>query len=596
MSKAIKNRFFLAAGAVIALASSLFQGQAARPSAYRESVADREKADYIFLEAARYKALDSLDAYYDMIGHALRLNPSDPYLGMEYGMFKTILSIDGKDSVGVEEGLELMKRYLRQNPADNISGATLVRLASRANHDEDALEALRLLYDNGEDPTYLGSSYAKALAYTSDEDSIRKAIGIIDRLESLEGKTVESALSKMQFNLLLGDTAAIFDEASALLKSSPSSIETLTFLGNVNMQFNRPDSALYYFNKAVETDPTNGYAYYSRAEYYNALGDSAAYDREVFQAMRLPDLDFDPKLAILREYVSKLYTDSTQRTRIDALFASMVDQYPHEKELRKIYGSYLWIVNDFEGAAEQYRRQLDLDPDDMSAWGALGQMYYNMNDYDDARKTVDDAIRYFPEEKTFYLFASSIAGMQKEYDAALKYLGRVREITDSADHVALSDIFGAIGDIYYQQKNIDSVRHYYEMALELNPDNSVLLNNMAYYLACEDLDLDKALDYVNRSLLIETKRDGENGLNTLDTYAWVLFKKKDYAKAMEVIDQVLEMSEDQDNADMLEHAGDIYFMNGDPDQALIFWKQALELDPENELLGRKVKHKTFFFK
>ena len=37
-------------------------------------------------------------------------------------------------------------------------------------------------------------------------------------------------------------------------------------------------------------------------------------------------------------------------------------------------------------------------------------------------------------------------------------------------------------------------------------------------------------------------------------------------------------------------------MNGEPDEALEFWKQALEENPDNELLRRKVKNKTFFFK
>ena len=82
---------------------------------------------------------------------------------------------------------------------------------------------------------------------------------------------------------------------------------------------------------------------------------------------------------------------------------------------------------------------------------------------------------------------------------------------------------------------------------------------------------------------------------SMDTYAWVLFKRKDYAKAREIIDKTLELSEEE-SPELLEHAGDIYFMDGEPDQALEFWKSALKLDPDNELLGRKVKHKTYFFK
>lgn len=105
----------------------------------------------------------------------------------------------------------------------------------------------------------------------------------------------------------------------------------------------------------------------------------------------------------------------------------------------------------------------------------------------------------------------------------------------------------------------------------------------------------KACDYAERALGIEEATDGTQSATTLDTYAWVLFKLKDYAKARETIDQALEADDDGGNGEILEHAGDIYFMTGNPADALEFWKQALELDPDNELLQRKVKHKTFFF-
>ena len=80
-----------------------------------------------------------------------------------------------------------------------------------------------------------------------------------------------------------------------------------------------------------------------------------------------------------------------------------------------------------------------------------------------------------------------------------------------------------------------------------------------------------------------------------DTYAWVLFKKKEYPEAKAAIDRAIELTDDP-SSDIFEHAGDIYFMNGDPDGAVKFWEKALKLDPDNDLLKRKVRHKTYFYK
>ena len=36
-------------------------------------------------------------------------------------------------------------------------------------------------------------------------------------------------------------------------------------------------------------------------------------------------------------------------------------------------------------------------------------------------------------------------------------------------------------------------------------------------------------------------------------------------------------------------------MNGDPEGALREWKKAVELNPDSEILKRKVKNKTYFY-
>ena len=116
------------------------------------------------------------------------------------------------------------------------------------------------------------------------------------------------------------------------------------------------------------------------------------------------------------------------------------------------------------------------------------------------------------------------------------------------------------------------------------------MNNCAYYLACEGKDLDKALSMIETAIAAEPEND-----TALDTYAWVLFKRKDYAKAREIIDRTLSLM-NEPGEEVLEHAGDIYFMDGEPDKALEFWKRALKLNPDNALLAKKVRHKTYFFK
>ena len=53
------------------------------------------------------------------------------------------------------------------------------------------------------------------------------------------------------------------------------------------------------------------------------------------------------------------------------------------------------------------------------------------------------------------------------------------------------------------------------------------------------------------------------------------------------------MYEDQQNAVIIEHAGDIYALNKDITRALSFWQDASEKLPDNTLLARKIKLKKY---
>ena len=126
------------------------------------------------------------------------------------------------------------------------------------------------------------------------------------------------------------------------------------------------------------------------------------------------------------------------------------------------------------------------------------------------------------------------------------------------------------------------------------------LNNYAYNLACMGGDLNKAEQMSYRAILAEPENP-----SYLDTYAWILFCKANYKEALLYMEKTIEAEKKQAQeqgkelelgATINEHYGDILFMNGRPDEALEQWKQALEKDPDNKLLQRKVEHKTYFFK
>ena len=361
------------------------------------------------------------------------------------------------------------------------------------------------------------------------------------------------------------------------------------FAGDIYAMFSEPDSALHYYNRACEIDPTFGLAYYSRANYYKSIDDSVGYDREVFQALKQESLELDTKLELLTGYIRALYEDPAQQPRIQELFATLIEQHPHEVAIHDLYCSYLIAISDYAGAAEQMSYALDVDPSVEDRWRTLMSLYIQERDFPAAAKAGETALKYHPGSPMINLVLGSVFSQMKDYDRALATLDRALELTDSTDMEELSSVYSTIGDVNYAKGDTDAAFEYYNKAIEANPANMLALNNCAYYLAVEGKDLDRA-----ERMSAMTLKDQPDNSTSLDTYAWIMFKKKDYAQAMAYIDKALENS-DEPSAELFQHAGDIYFMNAEPAAALDFWQKALELEPDNELLQRKVKHKTYFY-
>lgn len=549
---------------------------------------DIRKADYFYLEALRVKSQGQPDAAFDLLMRARELNPADEEIGEELSGY--LLSISGGDSTVVNEAVQLMKNYYEKNPGDFFSSLKYAILNEQLLNRDEALrvwEDLHTRYPAKDEVTF---HYAQVLSQGGDESDRNHAVAIYDSIEALTGKNMQLSTKKIQIFYNSNDTAKVIQEVDDLRNSADENVENLVFSGDVYTMFGRNDEAKSFYDRACEIDSTSGLAYYSRAMFYKSLGDSVAYDTEVFQALKQNNLNVDTKLVILRSYIQEMYNDSIEQPRIRELFDVLVDQHPHEHDLHDMYARYLIFSKDYAQAATQTELTLDLDPADEEGWEMLTSLYLQIDNLDKAEESVMRSLRYYPDDARQYVVLGSINSQRKKYDEAAMNYEKGLELADSSDVALLSSIYGAIGDNLYAQEMADSAFTYYKKAILYNPENYLALNNCAYYLACEGKDLDEALKMIERVMAVETDNP-----TSMDTYAWVLFKRKDYEKAREVIDKTLELSDD-DSADLLEHAGDIYFMNGDPDQAVEFWKKALKLDPKNEMLGRKVKHKTYFYK
>jgi tetratricopeptide (TPR) repeat protein len=247
------------------------------------------------------------------------------------------------------------------------------------------------------------------------------------------------------------------------------------------------------------------------------------------------------------------------------------------------------VTGDLRSAAEQQEYAVDADLSNTGRWRSIMSLYGQLNDIPTAISTGKRALEFIPDDPVVNLLMGANYQMTEDYDQALGYFRKALTLTDENDNSARSQIVASIGDIYYAREMPDSAFVYYKEAVSLDPENLLALNNFAYYLAENEQDLDMA----ERYSAICVRANSEND-TAIDTYAWIFYKKKDYVKAKEWIDRALELEAENPQADVLNHAGDIYFMNREVAKAVEFWEQALKLDPDNKTLKKKIRQRSPF--
>lgn len=547
----------------------------------------QRKADYIFMEALAKNAINKDDAYFELMRGAYELDTTETSIGQNLGYYMMVLGRN--DSIYSKQGYEMMRRHFEKHPEDYYGSIFFGMLNTALGNTDETIHIWSIVDSLNPTKPDVAVKLVEALQEKRDTASLRRSLGILERIERAEGKDIGLTSHKIRAMLALKDTTAVLSEINSLLKSSPRSAQYQLYAGDIFMALNRPETAIEYYDRACASDSTNGFAYYKRAQFYLSQGDSIAYDQEISHAILKEDLEIEIKNEMLRDYVGRIYGDSLKRPQIKNLFETLLTQHPHEAGFRDLYSSYLVVSGDLKGAVEQQEYAVDADLANANRWHSIMGLYGQMNESSQAIEAGKRALEFLPDDQIINLLMGANYQQLQDYDSAMSYFRKSLSLVEQEDVKTRSQIEASIGDIFYAQEMADSAFVYYKNAIDIDPDNLLALNNFAYYLAENEQDLDMA----ERYSAICVRANPEND-TAIDTYAWIFYKKKEYVKAKEWIDKAINLELDNPQSEVLDHAGDIYFMNREVNKAVDFWEKALKLNPDNKILKKKIRQRSPF--
>ena len=554
-----------------------------------DEAAAKRKANYIYLEAAIQKATEKSSIYQDLISYTYRLDPSNLEVGHEKGILDMVTAFDSSQ---VEKGYKLMEKYFNSNPqsleANFLFGSATEKLRSP----DETIKVWETIHSRFPNETDAKIQYAVALSM-GDSAQMRKAIEQYNEVEKITGITQPLSKHKAIIYSKLNDTINIIAETDKLLQSDPQNASNINLIGNIYLVLlNDSVKALDYFDKAFSIDPTSAEVITSRLAYFIDQDDGTPLFNELAHVVDNEDVDFNLKTKIIGQFYSKAISDndSTAIPLFEILYSQLPITHPNEPNAYLAYAAYFVSQKDYKNAAIQLHEGLEIDPDNAELMYQLINACAFSNNKSVVDYAVNMATQKYPDNTSLNFISGVAYSVVNEPDSAIKYLRLVVDSPDSPNPSLTASAYTSLGDTYASIEQYDSAYYYYEKAIELTPDNINTINNYAYFLAINKSDLDKA-EAMSRYVI---ENEPENA-TYIDTYAWIKFLQIDYIAAHYWIDKALAAG-GYNTSEILHHAGDIYFMCGNLEEAIRFWNAALELEPENELLKKKIKHQTFFYK
>ena len=539
----------------------------------------QRKYDYFFLEAMSLKEKKDYASAFGLLQHCLDIHPNAASALYEVSQYYMFLR-------QVPQGQEALEKAVANAPDNYWYSQGLASLYQQQNELDKAvtlLEQMVVRFPAKQDPLF------NLLDLYGRQEKYDEVISTLNRLEKRMGKNEQLSMEKFRIYLQMKDDKKAFQEIESLVQEYPMDMRYQVILGDVYLQNGKKQEAYDVYQKVLAAEPDNPMAIFSMASYYKQTGQEELYQQQLDTLLLNKKVTPDTKVGVMRQMIVENEQADKDSTQIIALFDRIMKQEQDDPQIPMLYAQYLLSKNMEAESVPVLEQVVDLDPTNNAARMMLIGAAVKKEDYKQIIKVCEPGIEATPDALEFYYYLAVAYNQAEKPDSVISICKRALEHkTADGKKEIVSEFYSILGDMYHTQKQMKEAYAAYDSALVYNPSNIGALNNYAYYLSVERRDLDKA-----EEMSYKTVKAEPNNATYLDTYAWILFEKGNYAEARIYIDNAMK-SEGGDKSDVIvEHCGDIYYMTGDVDGALTYWKKALEMGSESKTLKQKIEKKKY---
>lgn len=419
------------------------------------------------------------------------------------------------------------------------------------------------------------------------ENDVTGALKVYNNIESKFGISEIISLQKHKLYLASNKSKEAFLELNKLSNANPSNIEYRRLIADFYIKTKEVDKAISTYQQILSDFNNDGYSLIGLAECYRLKNDLLKSFEHLKMAFNAEDVPSDLKFNMLINLIQNSGNNKQVQDAAFELTEILYNKYGDDADIATIYANFLLQDNKLKEARDILIKVINTRKDKYAVWEQLILLDNEFSNWNDMFTHTNEALKYFPNQSFLYFFNGFSAFQIQNYHDAVKSLSFGFKLI-TVDDPLYSDFQTFLGEAYFNQGNKEEAYKIFNKIIEEQPDNLMVLNNYAYYLSEDDKDLSKAEKMSKITITKEPKN-----ATYLDTYAWILFKLKNYEEALIYIEKAVN-NDDNISDVVLEHYGDILFHNERLEDALKQWENAKVKGEGSGLLDKKIENKTYY--
>lgn len=380
----------------------------------------------------------------------------------------------------------------------------------------------------------------------------------------------------------VGRTAAAIGELVEALKEGQAPAEAKVMLESLYLKANRKSELEKFYAELLEQYPENPFWFFRAGNFYLRERNFEKAQKLLGKSLELSKTDTEI-INTLDIYLESLFQDK-QYDEVLKIASEYIDK-PQAPIAYAQMAQTKFVMGSRATAIAYYRKAIEKSGINEAYIAGILENMLKITGKDEVEKWCTEKLQEDKDSLSANLTMYKLSLATGDFNKALMHIDNILSVLEPEHPAWIDNMIEKANTLIMayvktsDKKYLLSGIKQFEEILEITPKNSSVLNNLAYLLADNNEQLEKAEEYAKRA-----HETAPNDGNNLDTYAYTLCKNGKYEKAEELLQmaiQIFERNSQEIPWDLYNHLGMAQEGLGNNGASAASYRQALDIAGQN---------------